>query len=286
MKRSIRWRLPMAIAAGGLLLNVASASAAGTNVRLTHDEAAGRYVSAYTLATGNPYTDPTLDECSRSQGRQNEPAVAVDPRDTHVLIGSSNDYCGVYNNGADANGAPIASGPVWLGYYRSQDSGGSFVSSLVPGYPGDTSPYAALAKVRTASSGDPVIAWDKNGRVFMGSESSGDPEGTAKTFGDVWVARYVNPDGPAGATSNDGKAARGTVTVAQGPARELLAAGAVWGGRRIRRAGRPVWGRAGGGRRRLRCPVQVGVPLLPAVDRGAVNRRSTGHQPREHLHRL
>jgi len=220
MKRSIRWRLPMAIAAGGLLLNVASVSAStpGTDVRLTHDEAAGRYVSAYTLATGNPYTDPTLDECSRSQGRQNEPAVAVDPRDTHVLIGSSNDYCGVYNNGADANGAPIASGPVWLGYYRSQDSGGSFVSSLVPGYPGDTSPYAALAKVRTASSGDPVIAWDKNGRVFMGSESSGDPEGTAKTFGDVWVARYVNPDGPAGATSNDGKAYRGTVTVAQGSA--------------------------------------------------------------------
>src|SRR2546421_10497123 len=69
MKRSIRWRLPMAIAAVGLLLNVASASAAGTNVRLTHDEAAGRHVSAYTRARGNPHTHPTLDECSRSQRR-------------------------------------------------------------------------------------------------------------------------------------------------------------------------------------------------------------------------
>ena len=217
MKRSIWLRLPMIIAAGSLLLNAASASASpGTDVRLTHDEAAGAYVSAYTLATAMAYTDPTLAECSRSQGRQNEPAVAVDPRDTNVLIGSSNDYCGVYNNGSDANGAPIPSGPVWLGYYRSENSGASFVSSLVPGYPGDASPYAALAQVRTAGSGDPVIAWDKHGRVFMGAESSGDPEGTAKTMGDVWVARYANPGGPGGAFINDGKQYQGTVTVASG----------------------------------------------------------------------
>src|SRR5881227_1303382 len=49
----------------------------------------------------------------------------------------------------------------------------------------------------------------------MGSESSGDPEGTAKTMGDVWVARYVNSGGPAG-TLNDGKQYQGTVTVASG----------------------------------------------------------------------
>jgi hypothetical protein len=218
MKRSIRRRLPFAFAAGGLLLTMTTATASpGTDVRLSNDSvASGGYVSSYTLATGVPYTDATLDECSRSKGRQNEPAVAVDPRNTSVLIGSSNDYCGVYNNGSDANGAPIPSGPIWLGYYRSQNSGASFVSSLVPGYPDDTSPYAALAQVRTSSSGDPVIAWDNHGRVFMGSESSGDPEGTAKTFGDVWVARYVNPGGPAGATINDGKAYQGTVTVARG----------------------------------------------------------------------
>src|SRR5256714_15628372 len=132
MKRSIRWRLPMAIAAGGLLLNVASASAAGTNVRLTHDEAAGRYVSAYTLATGNPYTDPTLDECSRSQGRQNEPAVPVDPRGTHALIGSSNHSSGGYNNGAGAHRRPTASGPVWPCHQRLQESRGRFLLHMVP----------------------------------------------------------------------------------------------------------------------------------------------------------
>ena len=65
------------------------------NVRLTNDTGGG-YTSVYTLATGIPYTDTVLAECSIARGRQNEPAVAVDPRDTRVLIGSSNDYCGVY----------------------------------------------------------------------------------------------------------------------------------------------------------------------------------------------
>src|SRR6266702_3739559 len=185
-------------------------------VRLTNDYPGAGYVSAYTLATGIGYTDATLTECSRSRGRQNEPAVAVNPRNTQVLIGSSNDYCGVYNNGDDANSAPIPSGPIWLGYYRSENSGFSFQSSLVPGYPDDASPYAALAQVRTASAGDPVVAWDGHGRAFFGSESSDDPAGTAKTFGDVWVARYENPGGTGGATKDAGKEFLRSLDVAQG----------------------------------------------------------------------
>lgn len=73
-----------------------------------------------------------------------------------------------------------------------------------------------MAKVRTASSGDPVTAWDGYGRLFMGSESSGDPAGTKKGFGDVWVARFDNPGGEGGATINDGKRFLGTTTVAKG----------------------------------------------------------------------
>jgi hypothetical protein len=193
-----------------IAVGIAGASAPGADVRLSNDNSA--YVSNYTLATGTPYTDQTLQECSIARGRQNEPAVAVDPRDTNVLLGSSNDYCGVYNRGVAAG----AVGPIWLGYYRSQDSGASWTSSLVPGYPDDTSPYAALAQIRTASSGDPVIAWDNHGRAFFGSESSDDPAGTKKTFGDVWVARYRNPQGVAGPTSKDGLDYFGTTRVAQG----------------------------------------------------------------------
>jgi hypothetical protein len=193
------------------VVSIAGASTPGGDVRLTNDNSA--YVSSYTLATGIPYTDQTLQECSISRGRENEPSVAVDPRNTQVLLGSSNDYCGVYNRGAAAG----AVGPIWLGYYRSTDGGGSFTSSLVPGYPDDASPYAALSQLRTASAGDPVIAWDNHGRAFFGSESSGDPAGTAKTFGDVFVARYRNPGGPDSAdTTRDGLEYYGSTRVAHG----------------------------------------------------------------------
>ena len=196
----------------------AGASTPGADVRLTNDchplvGCGAGYVSAYKLATGNDYTDATLDECTVSRGRQNEPAVAVDPRNTSVLLGSSNDYCGVYNRGIEAG----AVGPIWLGYYRSLNGGSSWTSSLVPGYPDDTSPYAALSQARTASAGDPVIAWDAHGRAFFGSESSGDPAGTAKTFGDEFVARFRNPDGPDAAdTTKDGLEYYGTTVVAHG----------------------------------------------------------------------
>src|SRR6266542_6601017 len=121
-----------------VLVASAAGSTPGADARLTNDCHPGAtcgvgYVSAYTLATGIPYTDATLDECTISHGRQNEPAVAVDPRNTSVLLGSSNDYCAVYNRGALAG----AIGPIWLGYYRSLDGGGNWTSSLVPGYPDD-----------------------------------------------------------------------------------------------------------------------------------------------------
>jgi hypothetical protein len=188
----------------GVIASIAiiGSAVAVSDVRLTNDIGNG-YISAYTMATGTPYSDDTLDECGVSRGRQNEPAVEMNPRDPNVLIGSSNDYCGVYQPPGAAAPSPV--GPIWLGYYRSENGGSSFQSSLVPGYPDDTSPYAAQAHVRTASAGDPVIAWDGHGRVFLGSESSDDPSGTKKTFGDVFVAVYDNPAGPGGATVNDGK---------------------------------------------------------------------------------
>src|SRR3954467_8118976 len=197
-----------------LIVGIAGASTPGGDVRLSNDIGGG-YVSAYRLAhPTSTYTDQTIQEWAISRGRQNEPAVAVDPRNRSVLLGSSNDYCGVYNRGALAG----AVGPIWLGYYRSVNSGSSFTSSLVPGYPDDTSPYAALSQARTASAGDPVIAWDNHGRAFFGAEASDDPAGSLKTFGDVWVARFANPGGSGDGrtTANDGLAYQGTTVVGQG----------------------------------------------------------------------
>jgi hypothetical protein len=217
--RSRAPRLAVLTALVGLSLVTSGvlASSPGVDVRLTNDApSTSGYVSADDLAGLAHYSDATLAECSRSRGRQNEPSVAINPRDPRVMVGSSNDYCAVFNDGVDADGAPIASGPIWLGYYRSENTGSSFTSSLVPGYPGDRSTLGALAKIRTAISGDPVLAWDADGRLFIGSESSDDPAGTKKTFGDVWVARYVNPDGPGGDKLNDGQRFAGSTIVARG----------------------------------------------------------------------
>lgn len=197
----VRRTLSVVIGVVASIAVIGSTLAVG-NVRLSNDYGGG-YTSAYTMATGIPYTDNTLAECGASRGRQNEPAVEMDPRNSQVLIGSSNDYCGVYQPPGAAAPSPV--GTIWLGYYRSETGGTSFQSSLVPGYPDDTSPYASRAHVRTAGAGDPVIAWDGHGRAFIGSESSDDPAGTKKTFGDVFVAVYDNPAGPNGATVNDGK---------------------------------------------------------------------------------
>ena len=215
-QRNIGGLTALASVAALVLWGGAAARAApGSDVRLTNDAAGtGGYVSDFTMVTGQPYTDPVLTACSQSRGRQNEPAVAVDPRDPRVVVGSSNDYCGVFQS----NGSLLGLGDVWLGYYRSENGGASFVSSLVPGYVGDTSPYAANAHIRTADSGDPVLAWDSHGRVFAGSESSGDRAGTAKTFGDVWVATYQNPQGASGPSVNDGKQFVRSLDVATGSA--------------------------------------------------------------------
>ena len=94
-----------------MVVGSATGSTPTGDVRLTNDchplaDCGDGYTSAYTLATGRPYSDATLDECTISRGRQNEPAVGLDPRNANVLIGSSNDYCGVYNRTAD--GTPLA----------------------------------------------------------------------------------------------------------------------------------------------------------------------------------
>jgi hypothetical protein len=211
----------VALIIGAVAAAVAVAASPGADVRLTNDApGTGGYTSDYTLVTGQPYTDATLSECSQSRGRQNEPADVIDPRNSQVIVGSSNDYCGVYN--ASSGGIPQPTGPIWLGYYRSENGGTSFQSSLVPGYPGDTSPYASRAQIRTASAGDPVLAWDNQGRLFAGSESSDDPAGTKKTFGDEWVATYENPGGTTGSTTNDGKEFTRSVIVAKGSSAPTL----------------------------------------------------------------
>src|SRR5260370_12065948 len=118
-----RFFLVVRIASAGTLIAAAVVSGIALaftpnppdNARLTNDNPAlSGYTSDFTLVTGTSYADDVLSACSQSRGRQNEPAVAVDPRDTTVIVGSSNDYCGVFA----ADGEIVGVGNVWLGEYR------------------------------------------------------------------------------------------------------------------------------------------------------------------------
>ena len=102
---------------------------------------------------------PATQACSTGRRSQNEPTVAVDPRNTAVVVAGSNDYC-----------AQIVNGDVWAGYYRSTDGGATWQDSLVPGYPADQS-AAGLASPTHGScgaAGDPTQAFDFGGRLFYG----------------------------------------------------------------------------------------------------------------------
>src|SRR5919204_153596 len=102
----VRRLMFMGACAVACFVGIPSPEAGPANTRLTNDNSS--YVSDYTLVTGNAYTDDVLTACSQSRGRQNEPAVAVHPRNTQVIVGSPNDYCGVFA----ANGTPIGNGIV------------------------------------------------------------------------------------------------------------------------------------------------------------------------------
>ena len=125
-----------------------------------------------------PPTD-AISACGTNLRQQNEPTSAIDPSNPSVITSGSNDYCTV----------PLAGG-TWTGFYRSTDAGQRWTDSLLPGYPTDSSPEGLASPLHQqgiANAGDPVQAWDLQGRVFyMGNAFNR----AAPQNGAVWVATY------------------------------------------------------------------------------------------------
>lgn len=150
-----------------------SAFAAPTDRAVTVD-------APYVKANGRPITDSdAISACGDNRRQQNEPSAAVDARRPSVVVAGSNDYCTVE-----------LAGGTWTGYYRSTDSGASWTNSLLPGYPTDSSPEGLASPLHQrgiTNAGDPVQAWDNEGRLFyMGNAFNR----TAPQKGSVWVATY------------------------------------------------------------------------------------------------
>jgi hypothetical protein len=148
-------RLCVALTLGILMMAAAltQGAAAATNSRVTRDSSPGSYLRY------DGSSDATMAACSTGKRSQNEPSVAVDPRNSSVVVAGSNDYC-----------ATIVNGESWAGYYRSVDGGATWQDSLVPGYPNDSSPagLASPAHGSCGSAGDPTQSFDNQGRLFYG----------------------------------------------------------------------------------------------------------------------
>jgi hypothetical protein len=125
--------------------------------------------------------------------QQNEPAVAINPRNPRLMVASSNDACTV-----------VHFGDGWLGFYVSRDGGSNWVNSLLPGYPTDTSAEGRESPVfnRAWNTGDPIMDWDNDNRLFLGGVAFNrvNPHGNSfitPTNADVIVSTWVVDDAPA-----------------------------------------------------------------------------------------
>ena len=96
--------------------------------------------------------------------RQNEPSIAASTRNPLHLLGGSNDYRTV-----DVPGLPDGNetGDAWLGVYKSFDGGQRWSSTLLPGYPQDTSPAGMASPLKGyQAAADPVVRAGTNGLLY------------------------------------------------------------------------------------------------------------------------
>ena len=121
---------------------------------------AGRNVNMVS-GTRLPGGDPWLQ-------RQNEPSIAVSTRNPLHLLAGANDYRTVdipFSEGelpGKAQGA--MAGDAWVGIYKSFDGGESWITSLIPGFPQDTSPEGMASPLKQFSTAaDPIVRAGTNG---------------------------------------------------------------------------------------------------------------------------
>ena len=105
----------------------------------------------------------------------NEPTVAIDPTNPNLVVAGWNDYCDI-----DLGGG-------WMGLALLARPWRDWTPSKIPGYPSDTSAEGMASPLhgRQAEAGDPLLAFDSDGRLFAGGIAFNrvNPQN-----GDVWVA--------------------------------------------------------------------------------------------------
>lgn len=149
--------------------NLAFAQYAGQNINM---------VSGTSWPAGDPYLQ-----------RQNEPSMAVSSRNPEHLMGGANDYRTV---DIPNPGATNILGDAWLGVYTSLDGGETWKSTLLPGYPQDTSSVGTSSPLHAFTvATDPTVRAGTNGMFYYSGlvfdRGSSAPSG-------VFVATFQDQD--------------------------------------------------------------------------------------------
>ena len=157
----------------------------GTLQPLTSTMAAGHDAFVDRVQSGLSSTTtvgPNVDVAGEAfpDRQKAETTVAVDPRNPNIIVAGAQDYnlqcCS-------------ASGHRWHGYYRSIDDGRTWTSSLLPGFPGDTSLQGLSSPLRNFQlTTDPVLAFDRTGNVYYVGIAINVTANKATAF----AAKYVN----------------------------------------------------------------------------------------------
>src|ERR1044071_9768524 len=180
MKRRVRLSTVL------LLLAAPFAAAVLADVKVT-DHGYVRYDGGSDPVIVSCGSDATTEAPGGDAGgnrQQNEPTVAVKPDDPNFIAASANDYCTV----------PLTA-DAWQGIYVSTDGGVTWINSLLPGYPGDTSAAGAASPLAT-NSGDPLLDFDNHQHLFAGGITFNRTVTTAASphlasNGHMYVARYT-----------------------------------------------------------------------------------------------
>ncbi len=130
-----------------------------------------------------------------------EPTIAADPGNPSIIVAGAQDLR-----------LKVTGGHRWLGYYRSTDNGLTWSSSLVPGFPGDTSPKGVASPLHHFNAAsDPVLAFDSSGNVYYAGlvlNITGSPGVIVFSSVRAFVAKFTN----------DGENFAGALILGGGPA--------------------------------------------------------------------
>src|SRR3984885_11609584 len=135
------------------------------------------------MVTGTqwPGGDPFLQ-------RQNEPSMAISSRNSLHMLAGDNDYRTVDLPGVSGEVEPT--GDAWLGLFKSFDGGQTWTSTLIPGYPQDTSLQGEFSPIHGLGAGaDPAVRAGTNGMLYYSGLAFNRQEGGTNT---VFVATYTD----------------------------------------------------------------------------------------------